>query len=349
MSRAYLRKLAPNQYQYSHHILTIVRWRGDVRRELWDVDSDADERARWVARAKSDLRDRAADAGPAQAKTRGTLTADVRDFLKTRAGRAGYAADKSHLKAWETLYGPKRRALLTTRDVDLAIAGWRSAGAAAYTIRHRCRALRVLWRHFDGPRARTPVDAAAIPKKPQPHPIRLPAGTIQAVADALLARCAHYQADRMKTYARFLVLAMTAQRPDQMRRARPEDVDLTRGVWMVRSAKGEPSHPVFFNDDIRHAFETFIQWNAWGSFNGSRYRTQLRAAGYPAHISTYNIRHEAAADALERGADLGDVQGFLGHTDIETTRRTYGPLIEGRQRRISALMGKRLRGHAPEG
>jgi integrase len=36
------------------------------------------------------------------------------------------------------------------------------------------------------------------------------------------------------------------------------------------------------------------------------------------------------------------VQGVLGHTDIETTRRMYAPLQAGRQKQIAKLMDGRV-------
>jgi integrase len=127
-----------------------------------------------------------------------------------------------------------------------------------------------------------------------------------------------------------------------MVRAKPEDVDLERRTWFVRSAKNEPAHVVYLNDEQVEAWKAFIAADCWGTYNVYWFRTRLRTAGWPAHVSTYNYRHEGAIDALAAGADLGDVQGLLGHTEIETTRRNYGPLVMSRQQAISAKLGRRL-------
>jgi integrase len=346
VARTFLRTLAPSQYLYSSHILTRVKWRGERLTEIWPLDSGADERARWVQRAKSMLMDRAADRGPPAPSVarRNSLQTDVTAFLETRIGREGYKADIFHLKAWTVLYGALRRTQMTTRHVDLAIAAWRTAGKSAQTILHRCRALRVLWRSIEGPKARTPIEDAQVPKQPRPHPVGLPAGTIPMVA-------ANLQRDKspkaVQHFARFCVLATTLQRPCQMVRAQPTDVDLVRRVWHVRSAKNEPSHPIPLNDDMLIAWQAFISANCWGPYRAATFRKALRRAGFTAAVRPYNLRHEGAIFALERGADLGDLQGLLGHTHIETTRRNYGPLADARQRRVSEQMTGRLSAGIP--
>ena len=99
---------------------------------------------------------------------------------------------------------------------------------------------------------------------------------------------------------------------------------------------------VYLNDEQLEAWKAFIAADCWGTYNDHWFRKRLRKAGWPEDVSTYNYRHEGAIDALEAGADLGDVQGLLGHTEIETTRRNYGPLIMSRQQAISAKLGQRL-------
>jgi integrase len=348
VARAFVKTLAPGQYLYTSHIVTRVKWRGERLTEVWPLNSDPDERARWVQRAKSMLMDRSADRGtPASTTTkRGSLDAAVTAFMETRVGRGGYKSDIFHLRAWTVLYGSLRRSQVTTRHIDLAIAGWRVAGSSAQTILHRCRAFRVMWRYHDGPKARTPVDDAQLPKQPKPHPIGLPPGTIPTVAANLQRDTRSPKA--MQHFARFCVLATTLQRPCQMVRAQPVDVDLVRLVWQVRSAKNEPSHPIPLNADMVIAWQAFIAANAWGHYRAATFRKALRRAGFTAAVRPYNLRHEGAIFALEHGADLGDLQGLLGHTHIETTRRNYGPLADARQRRISEQMTGRLYLGTPE-
>jgi hypothetical protein len=53
------------------------------------------------------------------------------------------------------------------------------------------------------------------------------------------------------------------------------------------------------NDDMIEAWKLFIKADAWGTYHSGRYGTQLRAAGYPKDISTYNVKHEGAHEALQ--------------------------------------------------
>jgi integrase len=340
MARGVRLRIGACQYQDASGIDTIVKYRGLIARERWPLDSDPEERARWVARSRSELMDRHADdptdAPPRPSKSKATLTDDITRFLKQREGRAGYAADKSHLQAWALRLGPRIRRTLTREDVNLAIAAWRAEKKADKTIIHRCRALRDLYRVLDGPKAATPLDGADLPKTPHPHPVAPPMPVLRKVAKHMAKHATP------KYYARFLVLSLCAQRPAQVERAKPEDLDFRRKTWIVRSAKNEPSHTIHLNAEQVEAWKLFAKLECWGQRAFKQYWKALRDAGYPKAMSPYNVRHAAAQDALRRGADLGDVQGLLGHTEIETTRRMYAPLLSERQKKVATLMNGRL-------
>ena len=50
----------------------------------------------------------------------------------------------------------------------------------------------------------------------------------------------------------------------------------------------------------------------------------------------------------ERGIDLGDVQGWLGHRDIMTTRRHYAPVLVSRLKQASETLSGRFGGWVTE-
>jgi len=311
-----------------------VKAKGHARTKRYPPATDLDVMQLWQAQTRAELLDRAADAaGPS---LRGTLAEAAPRYLKQIAGRASFKADRAHLKAWVIRVGTYPLARITTEHVNLAIAAWQTAEVADKTILHRCRVLRELYQTLCGKTAKHPVTDAKRPKTPKPHPVEVPIATIQKVDKKLKA------AREPQTYARFRVLVTTGQRPCQVMRAQRLDVDLTKKTWIVRSAKHEPAHTVYLNADQRAAWRLFIVANAWGDYDTTTHAKILRACGWPADIRPYNARHSIAFAALEAGADLGDVQGLLGHMQIQTTRGTYGPLQAARQKRVSQLLTGRF-------
>lgn len=260
------------------------------------------------------------------------------------------------------------RVTMHTRDGHTMPAYERKAPAtsgavvADRTIRHRCRMLADLYHALDGKRAPTPVDDARIPTVPKPHPIGVTADIMLRVAGRLAqaaqprrrvraphdpeayairqaARCRDYQ----QTYARYVVLVTTGQRPVQVMRAKPEHVDLEGGTWLVMSAKLEPAHTILLTADMRQAWQAFIDADAWGDYDTTTHANRVHAAGWPHGIRPYNARHTLMIDALKAGIDLGDVQALAGHTSPVTTRRFYGPVIVDRQRAVTQKLEGRMK------
>ncbi len=145
------------------------------------------------------------------------------------------------------------------------------------TIRHRCRMYAELCRGLDGAKAATPIDDANVPAVPKTHPIGVPTSIVLAVALELAkaaiprspvrkfretpAYWAREQArakDCLQTYARYVVLATTGQRPIQVARAQPIDLNLDAGTWVVRAAKNEPAHTITLTADMVNAWQAFI-------------------------------------------------------------------------------------------
>lgn len=250
----------------------------------------------------------------------GTLETDAARFLARR--RKNDASDRSHLSAWYPKFGKLLRSRITATDCQAQIDAWVAGHVAARTIRHRRRLLRALYRTLDGPRVKTPVDYVKLPKIPDAHPVAVPIATIQKVAKALAKR-----PKARKVYARFLIRAVTGQRPAQVMRAQPSDIDFQRKLWFVRSAKG--GHPVPFplNAEAIRAWKLFAAADAWGTFAPRQDARVLRRAGWPTGIRPQALRSTFAIDLLLKGANLGEIQGLLGHKQIQTTRSHYGPVL----------------------
>jgi integrase len=141
-----------------------------------------------------------------------------------------------------------------------------------------------------------------------------------------------------------MVRAATGRRPVEIMRALPEDVDLERRIWRVSDAKGGWSEGLYLNDDMLEAWRVFAEADAWGAFNTGSMAEVLRAAGWPEGIRPYNLRHSIGIGLSELGHDLADVGGWLGHSDIRTTRSAYVPVLHSRMQRLSESLSGRLAG-----
>lgn len=309
-------------------ISAIVTVKGKQQEKRFPLDTDREEIRRWrrlaVVVLDAELQ------GVGHTVSRHTLEKDVRTYLERRKGRPGFAADRSHLRAWIARYSSRKRRSVTRQDVEVTLAEWRSAGISEKTIRHRCRVLRELYQTLDGPEVKHPLQGLRLPTPRRPAPTAVPRATIQKVAKALKV---HPQ-----DYARFLVRATTGQRPAQIMKAVPTDVDLVKRIWFVRPSKGGDQIPLPLNDGMVAAWKAFRKAKAWGAFDTSQHAKRLRDVGWPDGVRPYDLRHTFAIDLLKSGADLGDVQGLLGHADIQTTRQFYAPILISR---LTAAVKKR--------
>lgn len=298
--------------------------------QQWQADEYA-----YYLRIKADD-----DAETPPVVTRGTFTGDVTTYLETRAGREGYKSDRSHLHAWELAFGTRERHRIKSHDCEKQISAWLEKNKAARTLRHRVRVLKELWHALDGPHARTPVDAIKLPRIPKRAPTPVSEALILAVAESLLKGKRHrkgigtgkgYGGDSQKTYARFLIRALSGQRPSQVGRAKPEHIDRANKVWWVQPSKG--GHPIPFPlyDELDLAFQYFDKVSAWGAFDARSFSKTIKRHGWPADVRPYALRHTFAIGQLLRGTDLGDLQGLLGHTN-PTTTRIYAPVLVARLR-----------------
>ena len=155
-----------------------------------------------------------------------------------------------------------------------------------------------------------------------------------------------------KTRGRYMVRAASGRRPCEIMRAQPDDVDLDTRLWRVRDAKGGWSEGLYLNDDLLIAWRVFAQAQAWGPFNTGSHAEVLRAAGWPSERDDrgryrsrpYNLRHSVGMALSEQGVDLADVGGWLGQTDLRTTRGAYVPILKSRMQRSAEAIDGRLSG-----
>lgn len=351
------RKIAKNIYvDADGYASVVVQVRGHQTELRFDPGVALETLEQQRDQLRADLHDQA----PASA--RGTLAHDAVRYLKQIAGRPGFKADRSHLRAWLDQFGPRQRQRITAGDVRTALAAWRTHGthiggrgarvrrattapASEKTLKERFRVLKHLYKTLDGPKAKTPCDDVERPKPAAATPVGVDIRIVQKVATALEARAkgTPLRSDARKDLARYLMLTTTLQRPAQVMRAIAEDFHLASQFWIVRGAKGGPTHAIHLNREMRQAVKWFLAAGAVGPYNDKLLLALARAHGWPKTIPLYNARHSGAIDAIAAGADLGDLQAMLGHASIDTTRRFYAGILRLRQKNVGKSLEGRLR------
>jgi integrase len=274
----------------------------------------------------------------------GSFGADVKTYLeqiKPTIALATYRSRVCELDAYLAAFRSVPRADITRAKLLELRTQWMTTGrakhtgkrgASAKTVRNRETALRHLYHRLDGAKAPTPLDdMPPLPKTPA-RPQFVSVATIRRVWKRLTDP---------KTRARFMVLTATGQRPAQLKRAIPTDIDLRRRLWLVRPAKGGHPIPVTLTDDMIEAFKALRAADAFGYFDGSDYAKELYAAGWPKGVRPYNAKHTVALALAESGAEWDDIKDYFGHTDVKTTR-IYTGLVAARGRNTSALLDGRI-------
>jgi len=294
----------------------------------------------WRDSTTSELRDEAAPLPDSS-----TIAGAIDRYLL----RVKPKGDTSQLTAWKTAIGTMQRRKLTAAKCQEIFDRWTADGYSRQTLRVRKFALQRLWRTLDGPAAKTPVDHIKLPKPRLQRPVWVDDETILSVLVELRRHEMAGWIRTAKTRARFLVLATTGQRPAQVKRAERGDIDLERGIWWVRPAKGGDRIPLYFNAEIRAAWQAFIAAKAWGPYNTRSFARTLRSCGWPAGVPPYNVRHATGMTLSARGRDLGDIQQHMGHTSIATTRSFYVPGLLERMQQVSESLEGRFSQEEPGG
>lgn len=355
MSRGRRERIATGCYRDAYGIEAIVTVRPFAQsRQRFTFDTPIDEIQAWRSRIRGELLEERQKEKDAPESTAGTFGADLPRFERRIVSRVGFKSDRSHLRAWLPFLKHLTRRKIAADRLRDAVDAWTKAGKSARTILHRRRVLREMYAAL-APRFQLPLDEVSWPTPSTPHPTPVPLATIRKVAKSLksgLTITKRHGPNRTlaetqipesaKTYARFLVRATTGQRPAQIMRTVAADVDLKRKIWFVRPAKGGNAVPLPMNQPMLDAWRTFIKADAWGPFDLRSFSKTIKRHGWPKNVRPYALRSTFAIDLLLNGADLGDVQGLLGHRQIETTRKHYAPILVARLRKALSRKPRRI-------
>jgi integrase len=285
--------------------------------------------------------------GPSRpAAAKGTLAADVARYLQLVATMPSYTDRERDLLAWVAKLGSHDRATLTTADYRLVLQQWRQTGKAgakplaASTVNHRRTALMHLYSVLDGKAAPNPLRDIEPFREPHPEPRDLGLDVVRAILGKVRSN---------KSGARLKALAWTGIRgSSEFSQMKPTHLDLDAGTCWVPTGKGGQARHLLLNANGIAAWREVIATKAWGTYSrsslGKAFRLAiakvntervlwlwvLTRAGFRCSVPLlvgvrpYDLRHTIATALRKAGADLADVQAFLGHRSQKMTQR-YAP------------------------
>lgn len=340
MSRGRRVRLEPNVFRDACGVAAKLQVGDYYREQRFPPDIELDEVRRWLTRTRAELQ---ALPAVAQRTARGTLEQDAERYARAAEHLRSWVSRRAEVRAWIALYGTWPRRKIRKPQVLEARRRWLEEGKAPKTINHRVATLRSLFHELDGRRAPTPCDEVTPLEVPETIPRAVSAETIRTVYVALVEQERLKLLRNAKTRARFMVLASSGVRASELMRAEPGDVDLERRVWRTRDGKGgRRPGGLYLHDDLLAAWKVFIEADAWGDFETSAFARTLRTSGWPADVRPYTLRHSVGIALSESGADLADIGAWLGHRQVQTTRRHYVPVLAGRMRALGESLGERI-------
>lgn len=343
MARGPLKRLRKGIYADAAGLIGRAQFAGSRREQRFPFGTPIEEIKNWIADRRRILE------FDTPRTPRGTIGGDAARYYKAVGDLVSFVARRSEIRAWISALGAgTRRAAIKGADIRKIRGLWLKAGVAPKTINNRVFALQHMYRTLDGARYPTPCDELEpLPVHRRPA-IRIPDDIIRAIEAAMRAKEDAGELRDAKTRARFMVFAATGHRPSEIGRAQREDLDLERRVWIPRDGKGGFCPGVYLNDDMLEAWKLFDQCDAWGPFDSGSFAKRIRAAGLPANVTPYQLRHTVGIALSDAGIDMRDIGDHLGHKRTETTRRHYVPVSSRRLQRVSEALAERKLGWKAE-
>lgn len=295
-----------------------VRVAGDLQHRRFPLDTPPQEMQDWRAAQRRRA---------AVPSRRGTLADDVDAYLATVRHMPTYAERKKHLEAWvDALGGDRRRATITTAELDAVLSDWLTRPRSAtnpkplspVSVRHRRTALRHLYRRLDGRSAPNPVAETRRPPDPPAQPRAVP-------LDHIRRMLLHLRPG--KTRARLLVILATGLPHAAVMEISPKDVDAERAVVRVparRKGQGAAARLLPLHPAALAAFREMARTQAWGAFSQGGMRSLVHKACDAAKVprfTPYQLRHTAGTVIYQKTGSLDTTARLLGHSTTKMTSR----------------------------
>jgi integrase len=261
-------------------------------------------------------------------RPKGTRVADLWiAYTKDKAGRAILATMVHTWKALKDRFGPMPGDAITVEDCRAHVEKRRAVGIKDGTIHTELGHLRMVLRWAEKHALITKASYIERPSKPKPKEAHL---TRDQAGD--LINAAPFPHLRLYT-----ILALgTGARNAALLDLTWIRCDFDRGLIDLRNPKITKPHKgraiVPMNRTVRAALmearqgalsEFVIEWagNKVDSVKRGLASTARRAG--IAHVSPHILRHTAAVHMAEASVPMDEIAQFLGHDDVEVTRRVY--------------------------
>ena len=265
---------------------------------------------------------------------RGTFAKDAERYLRAVASMPTFKEREKHIALWTAEFGPRARYSIAASEIRAVLERWRLAGLAGSTVNHRRTALQHLWTVLDGRNSPNPVRDVPKHDEPEPEARALTYQQIEAILTAMPDRGQAIKGkdrdDSSKTKARLRVLAYTGIPAAQLRKLRPEHVNLDAGTMQVtarRKGRGAAGRVMPLNGRALAALDTFDVLDCWGSFSSSSMWKSFQRACEKVGIvgaRPYDLRHSYGTALYAQSGDPRAVQEALMHTAKMTQRYTQG-------------------------
>jgi integrase len=310
-----------------------VTWQdGNVRRRYRLGTSDPKEAARRAPARYAEL-----------TRPRGTTVKDLWEgYVADMEGRAVVGTMKWTWRALEGRFAPIDGDAVTIADCRAHIAERRADGIKDGTIHTELGHLRMVLLWAEKHRLIDRAPAIERPSKPEPKDAYLTRGEVGRMLDA--AKVPHIR-------LAILLLIGTGARVSAALELAWDRVDFERGMIRLRNpfdrARRKGRAVVPMNDELRAALQEthkaslspfVIEW-AGGPVKSIKRGLKVagKAVGRP-DTSPHMFRHSAAVWMVEDGHSFEEVAQFLGHDDVNVTRKTYARYSPTHLRKLASSL-----------